>query len=183
MTMRSALTRHVNDLLITAVALVALASVVGAQAPASAAKPNFGGAWVFDADATKVNADAAKMNGLALFTETFTAEQDAKAFTMHVDLGPMVVTAVYKLDGSVSKNTSPPSVPNAPPIEVTSYATWEGKTLVITSTSASPSANGPVEVKSTRKLWLDAKGRVVIERTGTPRNMVPPSRSVYSRKP
>ena len=40
-----------------------------------------------------------------------------------------------------------------------------------------------MEVKSTRKLWLDDKGRVVIERTGTPRNMVPPSRSVYTKKP
>ncbi len=146
------------------------------------AKPNFGGTWVFDVEATRASANAAKMNGLALFMETFTAEQDAKAFTMKVDLGQVLVTAVYNLDGSVSKNMSPPGMPGAPPIEVTSNAKWVGATLVISSTSSSPSANGPVEVKSTRKLWLDAKGRMVVERSGTPRNMVQSSRSVYKRK-
>ena len=108
------MTRRVNGLLIMAIALIALTSVVGAQAPKPAARPNFGGAWVFDPDATKISADAVQMNGLALFTETFTAEQDEKAFTMHVDLGPVIVTAIYKLDGSVSKNMSPPSVPMPP---------------------------------------------------------------------
>ncbi len=162
---------------------LALSGAVLAQgAKPAAAKPNFSGNWVFDPDATKASADAVKTNGLALFTEKFVGEQDDKAFTMKVDLGPMIVTAVYNLDGSVSKNISPPGMPGAAPIEVTSYAKWEGATLAITSTSSSPSANGPVEVKSTRKLWLDRQGRLVIERTGTPRNMVPPSRSVYTRK-
>ncbi len=148
----------------------------------AAAKPNFSGNWVFDPDATKANADAVKMNGLALFTEKFVGEQDDKTFTMKVDLGPMIVTAVYNLDGSVSKNMSPPAVAGAAPIEVTAYAKWEGATLAITSTSVSPSANGPVEVKSTRKLWLDRQGRLVIERTGTPAGSVMSSRSVYTRK-
>lgn len=157
--------------------------VVSAQsAKPSATKPNFGGTWVFDADATKASADAAKMNGLPLFADTFVAEQDAKAFTMKVDLGQMVVTAIYNLDGSTSKNMSPPSVPGGAPIEVTSRARWNGAKLVVTSSSSSPGANGPVEVKSTRTLWFDAKGRLVIERFGTPRNMVPTSRSVYKKK-
>ena len=159
-------------------AVVALGAGV---ARAQTAPPNFAGAWVFDPDATRVNADAAKMNGLALFTEKFTTEMTAGAFTMHVDLGPMVVHATYKLDGSVSKNMSPPGMPGQPDIEVTSRATWQGKTLVVTSTSASPSANGPVTVTSTRKFWLDDKGRLVIERVGEPKPMVPPSRSVYRR--
>ena len=165
------------------VALLILTSATSAQVPKAAAlKPNFAGTWIFDAEATKANADAAKMNGLALFMEQFVAEHDAKAFVMKVDLGQMLVTATYKLDGSTSRNMSPPGTPGAAPIEVTSNATWDGGTLVITSTSSSPSAKGPVEVKSTRKLWLDERGRMVVERFGTPTNMVAPSRSVYTRK-
>ena len=163
-------------------AFAAVVALGAGVARAQTAPPNFAGAWVFDPDATRVNADAAKMNGLALFTEKFTTEMTAAAFTMHVDLGPMVVHATYKLDGSVSKNMSPPSMPGQPEIEVTSNATWEGNTLVVTSVSASPSANGPVEVKSTRKLSLDAQGRLVVERFGTPANMVPTTRSVYKKK-
>lgn len=161
------------------VMLLSTAVSACAQGPT---RPSFAGTWVFDPEATKAAADAAKVNGLALFMEQFQAEQDAKAFTMKVDLGPMVVTAIYKLDGSVSKNMSPPSMPGQPEIEVTSNATWEGNTLVVTSVSASPSANGPVEVKSTRKLSLDAQGRLVVERFGTPANMVPTTRSVYKKK-
>lgn len=175
---------------VAAMVIVGLALTAGlcaqaakpASAKPAAMRPNFGGTWIFDVEATKASANAAKMNGLALFMEAFDAEQDAKALTMKVNLGQMLVTAVYNLDGSVSKNMSPPGMPGAPPIEVTSNARWNGATLVITSTSSSPSANGPVEVKSTRKLWLDAKGRMVVERSGTPRNMVPSSRSVYKKK-
>lgn len=166
--------------------VVALAMVFLTMSAVACAKtpqhPNFAGTWVFDPAATKVVADEAKVSGLALFMEQFQAEQDAKAFTMKVDLGPYVVTAIYKLDGTVSKNVSPPSTPGQPEIEVLSNATWEGHTLVVTSTSSSPSATGPIEVKSTRKLSLDAQGRLVVERFGTPANMVPTTRSVYKKK-
>ena len=147
--------RHRRSRLAAVLAFAAVVALGAGVARAQTAPPNFAGAWVFDPDATRVNADAAKMNGLALFTEKFTTEMTAAAFTMHVDLGPMVVHATYKLDGSVSKNMSPPGMPGQPDIEVTSRATWQGKTLVVTSTSASPSANGPVTVTSIRKFWLD----------------------------
>ncbi len=145
------------------------------------AKPNFAGTWAFDVEATKASAGEAKMDGLALFMEKFSSEQNAKVFSMKVELGQISVTAAYNLDGSVSKNMSPSGVPATPPIEVTSYATWDGPTLVVTSTSSSPSANGPIEVKSTRKMWLDAEGRLVIERSGTPETLVRSSRSVYKK--
>jgi hypothetical protein len=150
---------------------------------APAARPDFGGTWVFDADATKANAAAAKVDGVALFLGQFVAEQNPQTFTMKIDLGQMIVTAVYNLDGSPSKNMSPPNTPGAAPIEVTSRAHWTGAKLVITSTSQSPGKNGPVTVRSTRSLWLDANGRMVIERSGTPRDIVRTSRSVYGRKP
>lgn len=162
-------------------ALIVVVALVGSAACAKPV-PNFAGAWDFDVEATKASAAEAKMDGLALFMEHFTTDQNAKTFSMKVELGQMIVTAVYNLDGSVSKNMSPSGTSGQPPIEVVSNAKWEGKTLVVTSTSSSPSANGPIEVKSTRKLWLDDKGRLVIERIGTPETLVRPSRSVYKRK-
>lgn len=163
--------------------VVAMMIVVLALSGPSCAKaaPNFSGTWTFDIEATKASAAAAQMDGLALFMEKFSTEQNAKVFSMKVELGQMMVTAVYNLDGSVSKNMSPSGTSGADPIEVTSIAKWDGNTLVIASTSTSPSANGPIEVKSTRKLWLDAEGRLVIERSGTPTTIVRPSRSVYKK--
>jgi len=165
-------------------ALVILALALSGTSCAKAAppKPNFGGNWTFDVEATKASATEAKMDGLALFMENFSAEQDAKVFSMKVELGQMLVTATYNLDGSVSKNMSPSGTSGADPIEVTSNATWDGMTLVVTSTSVSPSANGPIEVKSARKMWLDAQGRLVVERSGTPDTIVRTSRSVYRKK-
>ena len=161
--------------------ILSVCTVVMAVACAPA-RPNFAGTWVFDPEATKAAADAAKVNGLALFLEQFDAEQTADAYTMKVNLGPMIVTAIYKLDGSDSKNVSPPATPGQPEIEVHSRAQWDGAALVVTSTSTSPGENGPIEVKSTRKFSLDPKGRLLIERSGTPAAMVPTTRSVYTKK-
>ena len=163
---------------VVSVAIVVLA-LIGVSC--AKAKPNFAGNWDFDVEATKASAAEAKMDGLALFMEHFTAEQDAKTFSMKVELGQMIVTAAYNLDGSVSKNMSPSGTSGQPPIEVVSNAKWDGDVLVVTSTSFSSSANGPIEVKSTRKQWLDDKGRLVIERFGTPDTLVRSSRSVYAK--
>lgn len=165
------------------IAVTVLTGVTFAQAPKAAAKPNFSGTWVYDDASTKALAQEAQVMAGALFTLQFTAVQNDKTYTMNVDIGSAIVTAIYNLDGSPSKNMSPPSVANQPPIEVTSTAKWDGAALVIASQSFSPSANGPVEVKSVRKMWLDEHGRLIIDRTGTPAGMVTPSRSVYTKKP
>lgn len=154
--------------------------LVAACAPAPVA--NFAGTWTFDPAATQTSATEAKMQPVAIFSTAFTAEQTAAALTLHITLGPSTVDATYKLDGSPSKNVSPPAVQNGQPIEVTSTAKWDGDRLSITSTSQSPSASGPVDVKSVRTMWLDANGRLVIERTGTPTIVVASSRSVYTKK-
>lgn len=82
----------------------------------------------------------------------------------------------------VSRNASPPNLPGGAPIDVNSRSKWDNNRLIITSTSQSPGANGPVIVASTRTMWLDEQGRLVIERTGTPRELVPSSRSVYRKQ-
>jgi len=166
---------------VLSVMIVTLALVGVSCAKPAPPKPSFAGSWDIDIEATRASATEAKMDGLALFMEHFTSEQTPKAFSMKVEAGQMIVTAVYNLDGTVSKNMSPSGTSGAAPIEVVSNASWDGNTLVITSTSSSASANGPIEVKSTRKMWLDATGRLVIERVGTPLTMVRPTRSVYKK--
>lgn len=149
-----------------------------AQPPAST---DFSGTWVFDQTATAENAIFAKMQPGPIFGDSFVAEQSATTLTLRISAGTLQVVAVYALDGSASRNTSPPAIQNTQPIEVTSHAKWHAGRLIITSNSQSPSANGPVVVDSTRTMWLDAAGRLVIERTGTPKTMVPSSRSVYKK--
>jgi hypothetical protein len=143
---------------------------------------NFAGTWYFDQTATTASAAEAKMAAGPIFGEAFNATQTPTSLTLHITAGTLNVTAVYALDGSVSKNTSPPAMPGTAPIDIASVAKWDGDRLLITSTSQSPSANGPVDVKSVRTMWLDAQGRLVIERTGTPETVVASSRSVYKKR-
>lgn len=139
----------------------------------------FGGTWVFDQEATVASAREAKMQAGPIFGDGFNAVQTEKSLTLHITAGTLNITATYALDGSESKNVSPPSAPGAPPINIVSIAKWDGDRLSVTSTSQSPGANGPIDVKSVRTMWLDSSGRLVIERTGTPTTIVPSSRSVY----
>jgi hypothetical protein len=142
----------------------------------------FGGTWVFDQAATVASAREAKMQAGPIFGDGFNAVQTDTSLTLHITAGTLNITATYALDGSESKNVSPPSAPGAPPINIVSTAKWNGDRLSVTSTSQSPGANGPIDVKSVRTMWLDPEGRLVIERTGTPTTIVPSSRSVYARK-
>jgi len=150
-----------------------------AQTPVRA---DFSGTWTFDAEATTASAQTAKMTPGPIFGDQFVAEQNAAVLTLKIAAGTLRVTAVYSLDGAVSRNLSPASGPGASPIEVTSRAHWEYDRLVITSHSESPDATGPMAVDSTRTMWIDNTGRLVIERTGTPAALVPSSRSVYAKQ-
>lgn len=163
------------------VALGVVTAVFGASAQ-SAARPDFSGTWHFDAAATTADAKAANMAAGPIFGDSFAAEQTPAALTLKIAAGTLRVTAVYALDGSVSTNMSPGDAPNAPDIVVTSRATWDGSRLIITSSSQSPGQSGPVFVDSVRTMWLDAQGRLVIQRTGTPVGVVPSSRSVYAKQ-
>lgn len=159
--------------------LLLFSMAVSAQARAI---PDFSGTWVFDHTATLENAILVKMQAGPIFGDSFVAEQSRTALTLKISAGTLQVIAVYALDGSASRNTSPPAIQNAQPIDVTSHAKWDAGRLIITSNSQSPSANGPVVVDSIRTMWLDTAGRLVIERTGTPKTMVPSSRSVYKKQ-
>ena len=151
-------------------------------------RPNFSGTWVFDEPATGAVATVER-KGSAIFGESFVAAADATTLTLDITIarGTPPVKAVYALDGTATNNVSPPQMPGGAPIIVTATAKWVGDKLVIESKSQQPGGRGPdapkvVDVVSTRTMWLDKNGNLVIDRDGTPKPVVPSTRSVYKKQ-
>lgn len=174
-----------------AIALLATASLTPAPLRAQAHKPrpDFSGTWVFDAGATDGAASPGR-NGTNIFGASFVARQNDKTLTFDITVAPNVpvVQASYALDGTPMKNVSPPQTLGAAPIVVTATAKWDDDKLIIESRSQQPGGRGRgapavVDVVSTRTIWLDGTGkRLVIDRDGTPKQVVPSTRSVYVKK-
>lgn len=174
-----------------AIALLAICAVapVPLRAQAPKPRPNFSGTWVFDADATDAVASPGR-NGTNIFGALFVARQNDTTLTFDITVAPNVpvVQASYALDGTPMKNVSPPQTPGAAPIVVTATAKWDADRLIIESRSQQPGGRGRgapavVDVVSTRTIWLDGTGqRLVIDRDGTPKQVVPSTRSVYVKK-
>lgn len=165
---------------------VGIALLPAAQLTAQPAKarPDFSGIWVYDPEATQSAATATHMAN-NIFGESFVVHQDATSITLDITIaqGVAPVKAVYALDGKATKNVSPPQTPGAAPIVVTATARWEDDVLVIDSKSEQPGGRGAaaISVLSTRRIWLAGNGRLVIDREGTPKTVVPSTRSVYVR--
>jgi hypothetical protein len=64
---------------------------------------------------------------------------------------------------------------------VISRATWEGDRLVIRTKAIEIEDGKEVPIESVRVMYLDAKGLLLLERSGTPERLVPKSLSVYKR--
>lgn len=151
-----------------------LALAIGVASPAAAQRPDFTGTWVRVDSAPAGRAVAA--TGDAAFragdmgsgwgsplTITQTAERLNVVFDFFIayDLQPKVRYA-YALDGSASKNI----VPVGPTETVTrSTASWEGATLVITTSFPTPPGVSapPGSTELRQSLSLDANSRLVIE--------------------
>ena len=126
--MRRALT------LIAATAFV-LSSTAGVFAQA---KPNFSGKWVMDPSSAPAppagggggGGRGGGRGGGAGFGQEFTVQQDATMLMITRMQGDQSVMAMYKLDGSESKNTVNG---RGGPQEQVSKAMWDGAKLVITT--------------------------------------------------
>ena len=152
-------------------------------------RPDFSGTWTFDPEATDTAASPTRA-GTAIFGASFVLRQTDKAVTFDITVSPNTpaVQATYALDGTPTRNVSPPQFQGAAPIVVTATAKWDDDRLIIESKSQQPGGRGRgapavVDVVSTRTIWLDSTGqRLVIDRDGTPKQVVPSTRSVYSKK-
>ena len=153
----------------------ALALSLAFIAPAVQERPDFSGTWVFDQEKTlKPGADG-RMVLAAMLGERVVVQQTPTLITLRITFQGDVVVAVYDLTGGESKNVSPGD------ITVVSRASWKDDRLVIDSTSESLDQGKPVTVKTTRVMWIDKEGDLIVERTGSPASVVTSSRSVYGR--
>jgi hypothetical protein len=142
----------------------------GAQRP-----PDFSGSWIFDAQKTmKPDADG-RVVLAAMLGDEFTALQTDTSLTLRIVANGQLVVAIYDLSGKPTKNVSPGDV------DVTSWTRWKGDRLIITSASVSDDNGKATKVETTRVLWIDDAGDLILERTGRPETHVTPSRSVYRR--
>jgi hypothetical protein len=152
-----------------------LAVLNGALVQSETRRPDFSGSWTFDAQKTMTPDKDGRVVLAAMLGEEFTAIQDATSLTLRILNNGQLVVAVYDLTGRSSENVSPGD------IVVTSRAKWDGDRLLISSTSTSDDKGKQVTVETTRALSIDSAGDLIIERTGTPKRLVTPSRSVYRR--
>jgi hypothetical protein len=142
----------------------------------AAVHPDFSGQWVLDLQP----APGAKSVPGAMLGQSFTATQNDKVLTLTIEAYGRTIVAAYNLDGSDSKLMSPTS-PGQPDEAIISHATWEGDRLVIKTTTMETVDNKPVEMTTRRVMWIDARGVLLLERTGTPPSLVSPSTSAYRR--
>ena len=143
-----------------------------AQTPA---RPDFSGAWELHNSSPVQGAKRAAMLG-----EKFTAKQDPKTLTLAISAMGRMFDAVYNLDGSESRLVSPTG-PGLPDEVIISRATWEGDRLVIRTTSKEILNGKAVDMTTRRVMRIDANGLLVLERSGTPPELVESSVSVYRR--
>jgi hypothetical protein len=155
----------------------ALALSVLLLASASQVPANFSGTWTLDVEKTMKPGPDGRSVMAPMLGDRVEISQSASSITMRIHVQGDVVVAIYDLTGAESRNVSPGS------ITVLSRAAWKGDRLAIESTSDGVDQGKPATIRTTRLLWIDKAGDLIVERTGTPASAVSPSRSVYSRVP
>lgn len=138
-------------------------------------RPDLSGTWLFDQEKTMQPGPDGKIVLAAMLGDRVVVQQAATSITLRITFQGDVVVAVYDLTGAESTNVSPGD------ITVASRASWKDSRLVIDSTSESIDGGKLVTVKTTRTMWIDKAGDLIVERTGSPASVVTPSRSVYTR--
>lgn len=131
-------------------AMLATFAIVSAGAQATPAHPNFTGVWVMD---------TAKSPGPVLPTSmTLTIDQRGDTIKITRDTktvqGDLIANMVYGTDGKPWKNSI---VQAGTSVEVSSVLTWDGATLVITSTL---NAAGQT-INQVEKWSLDSAGKTL----------------------
>jgi hypothetical protein len=116
---------------IAAVLFAALASAAAAPLHAQATHPDFSGTW--NLDVTKLDGPLAQAGisaGSMTITQSDTMLKEDQSMTS--PMGAQSLTVSYNTNGTESKN----SMSQGPmTMEMTSKSSWDGSTLVITTTS------------------------------------------------
>lgn len=139
------------------------------------AQVDLSGTWVFDQEKTMQPGPGGQIVLAAMLGDRVVVQQTRASIILRISFQGDFVVAIYDLGGAESRNVSPGD------ITVISRAAWKNGRLVIDSTSESIENGKPVTVKTTRTLWIDKAGDLIVERTGSPASVVTSSRSVYTR--
>jgi hypothetical protein len=139
-------------------------------------RPDFSGEWTLDIRPIP----GAKGGQGAMLGQSFVATQDAKVLTLKITNNGRLFTAAYNLDGSDSKIVSPTG-PGQPDEVIISHATWEGDRLVIKTVTTETQDGKPYQMATRRVMWIDSRGVLLLERSGTPIEVVQTSTSAYTR--
>lgn len=142
-----------NALILGALSLVFAATTAAAQD-----KPNFAGAWTLVQDPNAAGGGGGRGGGGGGLGMGGTITQDAKMLTITRTTQNGEVKVVYNLDGSDSKNMM---MGRGGQTEQISKATWDGNTLVVTTSFTM----GENAVTRTEKYSLDASGQLVVATT------------------
>ena len=146
------------------------------SAQATKTRPDFSGEWALDPRPhPTIKGDRAAMLG-----DKFAAKQDANTLSLEITALGRQFQAVYNLDGSDSRLVSPMG-PGLPDEVIISRAIWDEQRLVIRTTATEIRDGKPVEIQSQRVIWIDANGLLILERSGTPPDLVPRTVSIYRR--
>ena len=149
-------------------------------AAAGQARPDFTGKWTFVPGKSVTQARGANaVRSAPPFGAEFTARQDAASLTIQTAQTPSGTT--YKFDGSELKSGRA-AAPGQPEVQAVSRAAWDGKSLVITTTSTMSLAGQSHTTKSIKTLSLASDGTLVVETSGTLDGVAAPVlRSVYAK--
>lgn len=131
--------------------LTALLLMLVAPVAARAQHPNFSGRWTYDAAQSGSGAGAPSAATMVITQSGNTLKNDQTVTSAN---GTETASVTFNLDGSPSKNTM-----NAQgmALDLSSIATWEGSTLVVTTT-ADIQGN---QLKTVDHWSLDASGKVL----------------------
>jgi hypothetical protein len=163
----------------TSIVTAAFVMVSGAAIVAQS-RPDFTGKWTFVPARSVTQARGANaVKSAPPFGTEFTAKQDAAGLTIQTAQSPGGTT--YRFDGSELKNTKT-SAPGQPATQSVATASWDGKKLVIATTTTMTMAGQAHTTKSIKTLSLEADGTLVVETAGTMDGIAAPVlRSVYSK--
>ena len=153
--------------------LLAIFAVLSADAQAPAARPNFSGVWIMDtAKSPGPMIPQAMTYAIEQRGDTIRIRRDTKSMR-----GEFSASLIYGADGKPWKNSiNEGGIPR----DVSSVLTWEGSTLVITSTI---NASGQI-INQVEKWTLDATGQTITaDRTAEAMGQQFATKMVFNKRP